>query len=89
MNPNAPNPDLRYAHSEESVGVAWVDERGQRRRRQGRCIDVSARRIHIEVPQRVPLETHVALSTGRKAIPGPSAVKHLTHCDTKFILVLE
>jgi hypothetical protein len=29
------------------------------------------------------------LSANGKSIPGPSAVKYLTKCDTKFILVLE
>jgi hypothetical protein len=83
--------DLRYtlATGDEAVRIAWVDERGELRCMPGRCIDVSARRIHIEVPQQVPLKTHVALSRGGKSIPGPSAVKYLTKCDTKFILVLE
>jgi hypothetical protein len=75
--------------SAESVRIAWVDESGQVRCMPGRCIDVSARRIHLEVPQRVPLKTHVMLSANGKSIPGPSAVKYLTKCDTKFILVLE
>lgn len=82
-------PDLRYAYSGESVRLAWVDELGQLRTMAGRCIDVSARRIHIEVPHRVPLQTQVALSAGRRLISGPNSVKHLTRCDTKFILVLE
>jgi hypothetical protein len=55
----------------------------------GWCIDVSERRIHLEVPQRIPLQTRVKLSAGRQSIPGPSAVKYLTQCDTKFIVVLE
>jgi hypothetical protein len=75
--------------SAESVRIAWVDESGQVRCMPGRCIDVSARRIHLEVPQRVPLKTHVTLSANRKTISGPSAVKYLTKCDKKFILVLE
>jgi hypothetical protein len=84
-------PDLRYAHAavSPSVRIAWVDEGGQVRCMTGRCIDVSARRIHLEVPELVPLKTHVTLSAGRKSIPGPSAVKYLTRCDKKFILVLE
>ncbi|HWZ30684.1 MAG TPA: hypothetical protein VNX18_05095 [Bryobacteraceae bacterium] len=71
------------------VRVAWVDERGQVRCMPGWCIDVSARRIHLEVPQQVPLHTQVTLSAGRKSIPGPNRVKYLTKCDSKFILVLE
>jgi hypothetical protein len=91
MNSTALNSDLRYARAaaDESVRVAWVDEHGQLRCMPGRCIDVSARRIHIEVPEQVPLQTHVALSVGRRSIPGPNAVKYLTKCNAKFILVLE
>lgn len=91
MNSTAPNSDFRYtrATADGPVRVAWVDERGQLHCMPGRCIDVSARRIHIEVPEQVPLQTHVTLSAFRKTIPGPNAVKYLTKCDTKFILVLE
>jgi len=79
----------RHVPSDKAVRVAWVDERGQLRCVPGRCIDVSERRIHMEVPEQIPLRTRVALSTGRKSIPGPNLVKYLTRCDTKFILVLE
>jgi hypothetical protein len=91
MDATVPNPDFRDAPAtaDGSVRVAWVDERGKVRCMPGRCIDVSARRIHLEVPQQVPLQTRVTLSVGRKSIPGPNAVKYLTRCDTKFILVLE
>lgn len=91
MNSTASNSDFRYtrATADESVRVAWVDELGQLRCMAGRCIDVSTRRIHLEVPQQVPLQTRVTLSAGRRSIHGPSAVKYLTKCDTKFILVLE
>lgn len=91
MNTAAYNSEVRHSHaiSEELVRVAWVDELGQVRCIPGRCIDVSARRIHIEVPQQVPLRTQVVLSARGKSIAGPNAVKYLTKCDTKFIIVLE
>jgi hypothetical protein len=79
----------QHVPSDKAVRVAWVDERGKIRCAPGRCIDVSARRIHIEVPERIPLQTRVTLSAGRKSIPGPNLVKYLTKCETKFILVLE
>jgi hypothetical protein len=82
--------DLRYASAaDEPVRIAWVDDNGQVRCMPGRCIDISARRIHLEAPGQVPLQTHVALSAGGKSFPGPHTVKYLTKCDTKFILVLE
>jgi hypothetical protein len=72
-----------------SVLVAWVNERGQLRCVPGRCIDISVRRIHIEVPEQIPLRTHVGLSAVGKSIAGPNVVKYLTKCDTRFILMLE
>lgn len=91
MDATLSNSDRRYAQADagESLRVAWIDEHGRFRCMPGRCIDVSARRIHIEVPGPVPLHTRVMLSTGRKCIPGPNAVKYVTQCDTKFIMVLE
>jgi hypothetical protein len=91
MNSTAPNSELHSLHglATGSVRAAWVDEAGRLRCMAGRCIDVSARRIHLEVPQQVPLRTQVTLSAGRRAIPGPNVVACVTKCDTKFILVLE
>ena len=79
----------RHVPSDQAVRVAWVDQTGKVRCVPGRCIDVSARRIHIEVPERIPLQTRVTLKAGRKSIPGPNLVKYLTQYETKFILVLE
>ncbi|MFZ3340926.1 MAG: hypothetical protein WA213_08595, partial [Terriglobales bacterium] len=80
MESTALNSDLRCSRAAafESVRVAWVDEQGQVRCMTGRCIDISARRIHLEVPEQVPLQTHVALRAGRKSIAGPNSVKYLT-----------
>jgi|HubBroStandDraft_6_1064221.scaffolds.fasta_scaffold383436_2 hypothetical protein len=72
-----------------SVLVAWVNERGQLRCMPGRCIDISIRRIHIEVPEQIPLRTQVRLSAVGKSLPGPNVVKYLTKCDSRFILMLE
>ena len=79
----------RHVPSEKAVRVVWVDEHGLLRCVPGRCIDVSARRIHMEVPEQIPLRTRVTLSAGRRSIPGPNLVKYLTRCDRTFILVLE
>lgn len=75
--------------SDGLVLVAWVNDRGQLRCMPGRCIDISVRRIHIEVPEQIPLRTQVRLSAVGKSISGPNVVKYLTKCDTRFILMLE
>lgn len=75
--------------SDKPVRLAWRDERGQIRCLTGKCIDVSSRRIHVEVPEQIPLHTHVKLRTHGSNIAGSTSVKYLTRCDTKFILVLD
>jgi hypothetical protein len=72
-----------------AVLVSWINERGELRCMPGRCIDVSSRRIHVEVPEQVPLRTEVKLSAVGKSIPGPNKVKYLTRCNARFILLLE
>jgi hypothetical protein len=74
---------------EKAVRVAWVDERGVLKCTPGKCIDISERRIHIEVSAPIPLRARVVLSAGGKRISGPSTVKYLTQCNASFILVLE
>jgi hypothetical protein len=76
--------------SDKPVRVAWVDQGGQVRCVPGRCIDVSNRRIHVEVPVQIPLRTPVMLRTEGISIAGSASVRYVTACgDTRFILVLE
>jgi hypothetical protein len=78
-----------HVPSNKAVRVVWVDECGVLKCAPGKCIDISARRIHIEVPAPIPLRTRVVLSAAGKRIAGPSTVKYLTQCKASFILVLE
>jgi len=55
----------------------------------GRCIDVSSRRIHLEVREQIPLHTRVMLRACESQIAGSAVVKYVTHYETKFIMVLE
>ena len=79
----------RRVPSDKPVRLAWLDERGQIRCVTGRCIDVSSRRIHVEVSEEIPLHTRVMLRVHANSIAGSTSVKYLTRCDTKFILVLD
>jgi hypothetical protein len=72
-----------------AVRLAWIDKR-RVRCVPGRCIDLSSRRIRIEVPVKIPLHTAVTLRADGIGIAGSASVKYVTACgDTKFILVLE
>jgi hypothetical protein len=79
----------RRVPPEKPVRLAWLDERGQIRCLTGRCIDASSRRIHVEVREQIPLHTRVMLRADGISIAGSTSVKYVTHCDSKFILVLD
>ena len=75
--------------SDKPVRLAWLDERGQIRCLTGRCIDISSRRIHVEVSEEIPLHTRVMLRADAISIAGSTSVKYITRCDPTFILVLD
>ena len=79
----------QYVPSDKPVRLAWLDQRGQIRCVAGRCIDVSSRRIHVEVAEHIPLNTRVMLRADGFSIAGSTSVKYVTRCDTTFILVLD
>src|SRR6202790_4606456 len=79
----------QYFPSDKPSRVAWLYKRWQIRCVAGRCIDVSSRRIHVEVTEHIPLNTRVMLRAGGRHIAGSAFVKYLTHYNTGFILVLE
>jgi hypothetical protein len=75
--------------SDKPVRLAWLDEHKHIRCSTGRCIDLSSRRVHVEVREEIPLDTRVMLQADGISIAGSTLVKHVTRCDTKFILVLD
>jgi hypothetical protein len=79
----------RRALPDKPVRLAWLDEHGHIRCLTARCIDVSSKRIHVEVPEQIPLHTHVMLRANAISIAGSTSVKYVTRCDRTFILVLD
>jgi len=79
----------RHVPSEKPVRLAWLDEGGKIRCVTGRCIDVSSRRIHVELREQIPLDTRVMLRADGFSVAGSASVKYVTRCDTTFILVLD
>jgi len=75
--------------SDKPVRLAWLNASGQIQCVPGKFIDVSSSRIHIEVPEQIPLHTRVMLRADGISIAGSASVKYLTRCGAKFILVLE
>ena len=91
MKPTAPELGSfdRRLPTDKPVRLAWLNERGQIRCLTGRCIDVSSRRIHVEVSEEIPLYTRVMLRADATSIAGSTSVKFITRCDSTFILVLD
>jgi hypothetical protein len=76
--------------SGDPVRFAWIDKLGQARCIPGRCIDISRRRMHVEVPVQIPLHTPVIIRAAGLSMAGAASVKYVTYSgDTKFILLLE
>lgn len=92
MNRSTHSFETRYVPvpAEKLIRLAWVDECGHPRCASGRCIDISNRRIHVEVGAKIPLQTPVILRTDGISMAGSALVRYVTPCaDTKFILVLD
>ena len=86
--PEFESQDRRVPH-DKPIRLAWLDERGHIRCLTGRCIDVSSRRVHVEVREQIPLHTRVMLRADGMNVAGSASVKYVTRYDTKFILVLD
>ena len=91
MKPTVPEFESvgRSVPSDKPIRLAWLDERGHIRCLTGRCIDVSSRRVHVEVREQIPLHTRVMLRADGMNVAGSASVKYVTRYDTKFILVLD
>ena len=91
MKPTAPEYGSfgRRVPSDKPVRLAWLDEGGQIRCVTGRCINVSNKRVHVEVREQIPLDTRVMLRADGIRIAGSTSVKYVTRCEASFILVLD
>jgi hypothetical protein len=79
----------RRVPPDRPVRLAWLDERKHIRCLTGRCIDVSSRRIHVEVREAIPLHTRVMLRADGMSVAGSTSVQYVTRCEASFILVLD
>jgi hypothetical protein len=74
---------------DKPIRLAWLDDHGKIRCLTGRCIDVTSRRVHVEVREQIPLRTRVMLRADGFSVAGSTSVKYVTRCDRTFILVLD
>jgi hypothetical protein len=79
----------RRVPPDKPIRLAWRDAGGRIRCLPGRCIDMSRKRIHIEVREEIPLHTRVRLRAGAISVASETSVTYVTHYGPTFILVLE
>jgi hypothetical protein len=79
----------RHLASDRLVRLAWLDADGQLKCVPGKCIDISSRRIRMEVPVKIPLHTPVMLRADGIHFAGAASVTCVTSCGDKFILLLD
>jgi hypothetical protein len=75
--------------AEAPVRIAWRDREHQLHCVVGRCIDVTEKRIHIQVRERVPLNEQVSLLGEGMKQARQARVRYVTSYNNEFILVLD
>ena len=74
---------------DQSVRLAWLDERRQIQCTPAKCIDATSKRLHVEVRKQIPLHTSVMLRVDGMSLAGAASVRYVTRCGDTFILVLD
>lgn len=78
----------RRVNLPSSVRVSWQDG-GAEKYARGRCLDVSASGLRIEVPERIPVRTYVTVSADQPHFNANASVRHCTRAGSKYVLGLE
>jgi hypothetical protein len=77
--------DPRLA-SGDPVRVSWEDGSAGQRFASGKCIDVSASGLKIEVLTPIPVHTNVMIRAEGLGLSGPAVVKHSLRRGTKYVV---
>lgn len=71
------------------VRVSWQDSGGNPRFANGRCIDLSASGMRLEMPEPVPLRSYVSVSAPKLGIVSNASVRHCARSGGKCVVGLE
>lgn len=77
--------DPRLA-SGDPVRVSWEDVSAGQRFASGKCIDVSASGLKIEVLVSIPVHTNLMIRAEGLGLSGPAVVKHSLRRGTKYVI---
>ena len=70
------------------VRISW-QEHGETRYARGKCLEVSAGGLRLELPAPVAVRTEIYLSAERIGISGTARVRHITRYGAKYLAGVE
>lgn len=80
--------DARLATG-DPVRLAWEDVSTGTKFVAGKCVDVSAAGLKIEVPLAIPVRTNVMVRSGALGLSGAGVVKHSLRRGTKYVIGIQ
>src|SRR3974390_832030 len=72
-----------------TVRVSWQDLSGSPKFARGRCLDISASGIRIEVPEPIPLRSYVTVTAEKIGTTVNASVRHVARAAGKYLIGLE
>ena len=84
--------DLRRhprTRSPGTIRLGWQDASGSPRFARGRCLDVSASGIRVEVPEPIPLHSCVFVSAENINLSVNASILHISRVDGKYLIGME
>ncbi len=71
------------------VRLSWQDASGNQKFARGRCLDLSASGIRVEVPESIPLRSYVTVKLEGVALTSSASVRHVGRLAGKYWVGLE
>src|SRR3981081_3996731 len=71
------------------IKLCWQDTRGDNKIGQGKCIDISASGLRMELPEPVILRSYVTLRSERIGLASSGSVRHCARFGGKYIVGIE
>ena len=72
-----------------TVRLTWHDASGCLKYARGRCLDISASGIRIEIPEPIPLRSYVTVSADKIGFTANASVRHVARVAGKYMIGME
>ena len=73
----------------EPIEVFWADGQGFKRRGQGRCVEMSAGGLRMELQDPIPAGTSISFHLLQTERAGTAAVRHCTPAGSGYVIGVE